>query len=608
MKKDTNQVNTSQDTYKRIGLIAFGVLAGILMLFFFLFKINSIKNALLTVVSVLQPIIIGFVIAYLANPVMKIFDKYLKKFFVGALKLKKVGYTISRMVSIILSLILFFAIIAVLVYLVVPELYSSVMSLIQTLPAKIDAATVWVTDFFDQHPQISEFATSFLDYEKQWVQTDLLGWATDYAGTIASGVMKTANFIFDLIIGIVVAVYLLSSKETFKAQFKKVFYAIMGPNAAEGTITVLKKSNEVFGGFISGKLIDSLIIGILCFIGVSILNMPFAILVSVVIGVTNVIPVFGPYIGAIPSILLITLVDPLKGLYFLIFVILLQTLDGNILGPKILGDSTGLSPFWVVFAIVLGGGLFGIVGMLIGVPLFAVIYYLINEGVRYRLGKKRLPLETENYAKSGRIDTIEPEEEETENPQEEDQENVRKKELVEKMNTLVDSMNTLQHQLTAYREENMKLKAELAELHRLSEEAKKPEQEAAVKEPESNGFSVTEPLEEATFENTVLKEEKPIAVAVSEKQTMDTDKITEYAALAIGSIVKESVTYVDLISSSSSPDKKELLNLIMGKGEVAKSEIFSIAEGDAPEATKRELIDTKLNETVDYFKSVAGQI
>ena len=605
MKKDSNQVKTSQDTYKRVGLIAFGVLAGILILFFFLFKINSIKNAVLTVFSVLQPIIIGFVIAYLANPVMKFFDKYLTKFFVGALKFKKIGYKISRMISIILSLILFFAVIAVLVYLVVPEIYSSVMSLIQTLPAKIDAATVWVKGFFDQHPQISEFATSFLDYEKQWVQTDLLGWATNYAGTIASGVMKTANFIFDLVIGIVVAVYLLLSKENFKAQFKKVCYAAMGPSAAEGTITVLKKSHEVFGGFISGKLIDSLIIGILCFIGVSLLDMPFAILVSVIIGITNIIPVFGPYIGAIPSILLITLVDPLKGLYFTIFVILLQTFDGNILGPKILGDSTGLSPFWVVFAIVLGGGLFGVVGLLIGVPLFAVIYYLINEAVRYRLGKKNLPLETEDYTKVGKIEPLVTEnEEETENPQEEDQETVRKKELIEKMNTLVDGMNTLQRQLTAYREENTALKAEL---YRLSEESKKAATAEPVTEPK-NGFSVTEPLEEATFENAVIKEEKPVAAPVSPQPVLENDKITEYAALAIGSIVKESVNYVDLISSSSSPDKKELLNLIMGKGEVAKSEIFSISEGDSPESIKRELIDTKLNETVDYFKSVAGQI
>ncbi len=604
--KEPNKNVRSQDNFKRVGLTAFGVLSGILILFFFLFKINSVKNALFTVVSVLQPIVMGFVIAYLANPVMKFFDKYLKKFFVGVLKFKKIGYKISRMISIILSLILFLSVIAVLVYLVVPELYSSVMSLIQTLPSKIDAAAKWITAYLDEHPQLSEFATSFLDYEKKWVQTDLLSWATGYAGTIASGVMKTANFIFDLIIGIVVAVYLLLSKETFKAQFKKVFYAVMGPGASEGTITVLKKAHEVFGGFISGTLIDSMIVGILCFIGSSLLNMPYAILVSVVIGITNVIPVFGPYIGAIPSILLITLVDPLKGIYFAIFIILLNVFDGNILSPKILGDSTGLSPFWVVFAIVLGGGLFGIVGMLIGVPLFAVIYYLINEAVRYSLKKKDLPLETENYTKPGKIETLTKEEppSETETEEEED---VRKKELILKMNSLVDSVNTLQRQLTAYRDENASLKAELDSLKAAAEETVAVE-EVLPAEPATQGFSVTELEEETTFDNITVKTEEAPAAPAADLFEIKNDEMAEYAALAIGSIVKESVTYVNIISSSASSDKKELLNLIMGKGEVAKSEIFSIAEGDAPEATKKELIDIAVAETVDYFKSIAGQI
>ena len=592
------------DNYKRIGLIAFGVLAGILILFFFLFKINAVKNAIFTIVSILQPIIIGFVIAYLANPVMKFFDKYLSKFFVGALKLKKVGKKISRLISIILALAFFLSVIGVLVYLVVPELYSSIKSLVETLPAKIDAATLWVTSFFDEHPQFSDMATSILDYEKQWVQTDLLGWVTSSAGTIAAGVVKTANFIFDLVIGIVVAVYLLLSKENFKAQFKKIMYAVIGPNSAEGTLTVLRKSNEVFGGFISGKLIDSLIIGLLCFIGVSLLNMPFAILVSVIVGVTNVIPVFGPYIGAIPSILLITLVNPLKGLYFAIFVFLLQQFDGNILGPKILGDSTGLSPFWVVFAIVLGGGLFGVVGMLIGVPLFAVIYYLINEAIRYRLSKKALPVETDAYRVVGKI---EPAVKEEKTQMAEEEEPVKKKELISKMNSLIDSMNVMEYQIKAYKQENDLLKSELESIRMKAAFSAKINEQGA-KEEELGGFSVSQIEEESTFENSVIKAEEPAAVAEASAPVPVYSEMIEYASLVIGNIVKETVKYIDIISASDSPNKKELLNLIMGKGEVAKSEIFSIAEGDAPDQTKRELIDTALDETLDYFKSVIGQI
>lgn len=165
------------------------------------------------------------------------------------------------------------------------------------------------------------------------------------------------------------------------------------------------KSNEIFGGFIIGKLIDSAIIGVLCFIGLSILNMPYALLVSVIVGVTNVIPFFGPYIGAIPSAVLIMLADPRKGLYFILFILVLQQIDGNIIGPKILGDSTGLSAFWVVFSILLGGGLFGFVGMILGVPTFAVIYYVINMLINHRLEVKKLPTETECYDKLSYVDS-----------------------------------------------------------------------------------------------------------------------------------------------------------------------------------------------------------
>ena len=150
------------------------------------------------------------------------------------------------------------------------------------------------------------------------------------------------------------------------------------------------KSNEIFGGFIIGKIIDSLIIGVICFIGLSILNMPYTMLVSVIVGVTNVIPFFGPYIGAIPSTILIALEDPMKGVYFLIFILVLQQFDGNILGPKILGNTTNLSSFWVLFAILLFGGVFGIVGMVIGVPVFAFIYQLIREWVLDRLEEQKL--------------------------------------------------------------------------------------------------------------------------------------------------------------------------------------------------------------------------
>ena len=205
-------------------------------------------------------------------------------------------------------------------------------------------------------------------------------------------------------IGVIVSVYVLFSKEKFVSQTKKTVYAVFSTRNANAILHLTRKSNEIFGGFIIGKIIDSAIIGVLCFIGISILRMPYVMLVSVIVGVTNVIPFFGPYIGAIPSAVLIMLADPLKGVYFVIFIFLLQQLDGNFIGPKILGNSTGLSAFWVIFSILLGGGLFGFPGMLMGVPTFAVIYYIVQTIVNRRLENKNLPTQSDFYDELSYVD------------------------------------------------------------------------------------------------------------------------------------------------------------------------------------------------------------
>ena len=215
--------------------------------------------------------------------------------------------------------------------------------------------------------------------------------------SLTEGVIGVVNGLIDVLIGFIVAIYLLFGKEKFLGQGRKIVYAFNTPRRANIILHLAAKTNKTFSGFIIGKLIDSAIIGVLCFIGLSILKMPYTLLVSVIVGVTNVIPVFGPYIGAIPSTILILLVDPMKGLYFVIFIFLLQQLDGNVIGPMILGDSTGLSAFWVMFAILIGGGLFGLVGMIVGVPTFAVIYYIIKMLIQQKLEQKKLPIETENY-------------------------------------------------------------------------------------------------------------------------------------------------------------------------------------------------------------------
>ena len=271
----------------------------------------------------------------------------------------------------------------------------------ETLPGQLNA----VMDSFDhiqkEQSPVGAIVENILNHASEniqnWIQTDLLRQMNVLMTNITTGAINVLSEVFNFLVGCIVSVYMLFGKETFSAQIKKMLYAGMQVERANMVLHITRKSNEIFGGFIIGKIIDSAIIGVLCFIGITILDMPYILLVSVIVGVTNVIPFFGPYIGAIPSTILIALADPLKGLYFLIFIIALQQLDGNVIGPKILGNSTGLSAFWVVFSILLGGGLFGFIGMIIGVPTFAVIYYIVKMVVGEKLEKKRLPPDTEHF-------------------------------------------------------------------------------------------------------------------------------------------------------------------------------------------------------------------
>ena len=226
---------------------------------------------------------------------------------------------------------------------------------------------------------------------------------TNLAGSLTNGVINVVNVVTNLIVGLVVSIYVLSSKEHFFAQTKKVTYAIFSIRTTNALLRITRRADRVFGKFVKGKLIEALIIGLLCFVGMSIFGMPFATLISVIIGVTNIVPFFGPIVGAVFSCILILLVDPLSAVYFAIFILILQQFDGNVIGPKILGDSTGLSSFWVIFSIMIFGGLFGFTGMIIGVPTFALIYSLVAEMVSERLKRNDMPSDTADYEKIDHI-------------------------------------------------------------------------------------------------------------------------------------------------------------------------------------------------------------
>lgn len=392
-----------REHFKR-GMTAFLIVAACIVCYFAFLRFEVIADAFDKITSLLRPIIYGVVIAYLLNPIMKFVEKYVSKALSYVIKKEKSLRKLSRSIAIFASLIFALAIVSALFVMLIPELLKSINELFEKMPGQIQNFIDFLGELRrgnKQHQQILETVlvqgSAALE---EWAKTNLFSkdniLVTGITG-ITTGVISIVGGMLDIIIGVIVSIYALFSKEDFLGQGRKIIYAVMTPKRANLTLHILRKSNVIFGGFIIGKIIDSAIIGVLCFIGVSILNMPYALLISVFVGVTNVIPYFGPFIGAIPSAILIMIVDPMKGLYFIIFILLLQQLDGNIIGPTILGDSTGLSAFWVLFSILLFGGLFGVVGMIVGVPTFAVFYYVVKLFITQKLEEKKLPVETENY-------------------------------------------------------------------------------------------------------------------------------------------------------------------------------------------------------------------
>ena len=386
-----------------ITIIAFGIL-----FFFFVFRMDSIVGFFKEICSILAPIILGAVIAYLLNPAVTVTEQYLlslcKRFHCSA----KVSSFIAMACSIALWLGLLIAGISFLFSMIVPEVYSSIVKLAGDLKIYVNTIYDFINKHLQNNPKILGYVETGLDTlinsVYSWVNNDLLIQAQNIMSKLSIGISWVVSLVTNIVVSLIVSIYLLISKKRFLGQAKKLLYVFFKPEIANVALYIFRQTNKIFGGFISGKIIDSLIIGILCFIGVTILKMPYPLLISVFIGLTNIIPFFGPFIGAIPSAFLILLIDPGKCLIFILFIFLLQQLDGNIIGPAILGDSTGVSPFWIVFSILLGGGLFGFTGMLLGVPTFAVIYYLVKNFSEFILKSKELPTDSMLYCKIEKID------------------------------------------------------------------------------------------------------------------------------------------------------------------------------------------------------------
>lgn len=396
------------NNYFRWGITVFIIIACSILFFFFIFRLDTIVGFLGTVSSILTPVILGAVIAYLINPLVTVTDKYLFAFCRNCRIPVKISCFIAVSISITLWLGLLVAGISLLFSMIVPELYSSIIKLAGDFRDYANTIYSFINTHLESNPEILSYVQQALDTiinsVYNWVNNELIIQVQGLMSKLTVGISWIVTLVTNIVVSLIVSVYLLVSKRRFVGQAKKILYVFLKPDTANVALSIFRQVDKIFGGFISGKIIDSLIIGVLCFIGASILKMPYALLISVIIGVTNVIPFFGPYIGAIPSAFLVLLIDPGKCLIFVIFIFLLQQLDGNIIGPAILGDSTGVSPFWIVFSILVGGGLFGFVGMLLGVPTFAVIYYLVKTFSEYFLRKKNLPTDSMLYCKMEKID------------------------------------------------------------------------------------------------------------------------------------------------------------------------------------------------------------
>ena len=321
-----------------------------------------------------------------------------------------VAMVISVVLSVLLSIVVLLAVLTALVYMILPQIYSSIETIITNSPVYLENLNNWFDKVLTDFPALQDFVDKQLgevnDNFTSWLTEKVLPQVGSFVTNLTSGVYTVFRTVYNLVIGIIVSVYLLSDLEHFGAAFKRLLYSLFSIETAEKLLDGIRFTDRTFMGFINGKLLDSAIVGLICYIFCAVVQMPYALLVSVIVGITNIIPFFGPLIGAIPSAFIILMVNPFQCLIFIVFVIILQQIDGNFIGPKILGSSVGISGFWVMFSIILGAGLFGFWGMLLGVPVFVVIYTVINNAVERRLRRGDLPVEVEEYRDLDHIDAV----------------------------------------------------------------------------------------------------------------------------------------------------------------------------------------------------------
>lgn len=378
--------------YTTISIYSFIVACASIIFYLIASEMTSFQIKVGGIISVLMPFIIGFTMAYLFNFILEFYEENIINFNA----LNKARPKFKRFIGLILT----YATVALLIFLflnfVFPQLVSSIMGLVNDIPLYVSNITELFNDFNSKYEIQEEYYNILVE---QWnkYKDSIIKFATDLIPVLGNIVKTTLSSLWNIVLGIIVSIYLLIDKEKFFALNKKITRSLFSESTANRMIELTNRSNSIFGRFLSGKILDSFIIGVLTFVVVTIFKMPYTILISFIVGITNIIPFFGPFIGAVPSALIILFVSPIKAFWFVIIILVIQQIDGNIIGPKILGDSLGISAFWILFSLLVGGKIFGFIGLIIGVPLFVFVYSVIKDIVENRLKKKGLPHKTDEY-------------------------------------------------------------------------------------------------------------------------------------------------------------------------------------------------------------------
>lgn len=399
-----------EDKYFKLGLMIFSVVALSILFFFFIFKLEVIFKGIIFILKILTPFILGFVFAYLLNPVVKFINK---KIFIPAFKKAKFSKekteTISRVSSILLTCIVVLSTIIILIYFIIPELLTSLEILITNTPAYLEQIKIYLLQLLKNNKDLETIVLNNYDmintYVMNAINSTFLPKIEELVVIFSNGVFGALKVLYNIILGFIISIYFLNDKEIFKGQLKKALYGIFNIKKANKIIENARHTNIVFGEFIISKVLISIALTIFTFMFLVLFGYPYAIVIAVLIGVTNIIPYFGPFIGGIPSVLIILLQAPTKVWALIIFIILVQQLEGNYITPKLTGMKMGIKSFWVLFAIIVFGAAFGVPGMILGVPIFALLYGYIKSILNNLLLKKKLTTETSSYAN---LENIEP--------------------------------------------------------------------------------------------------------------------------------------------------------------------------------------------------------